>query len=356
MDLSIAAILTQDGLTSGAIYALLALALVLVFSVTRIIFIPQGEFVAFGAFTLAALQTGQFPNATWLLLGLGVWACVMELLAIARQSQRRHWQEVVQAVRQFLLLPLLVWGGAMVLQTHAISAAGWPMVLQVAFTLAVVAPMGPLVYRIAYQPLANASTLVLLIISVGVHYVLTGIGLLAFGAEGVRTVALTDARFEIGALAVSGQSLAVVLSTLVMMGLLYVYFGRTLPGKALRATAVNRVGAQIVGIGITQAGSASLMLAGVMGAACGILISPFTTVYYDSGFLIGLKGFVAAIIGGLGSFPIAALGAVLVGLLESFASFWASAYKEVIVFTLILPVLLWRSLSTVHHDDEEEEA
>ena len=89
------------------------------------------------------------------------------------------------------------------------------------------------------------------------------------------------------------------------------------------------------------------------GALCGILIAPLTTVYYESGFLIGLKGFVGAIVGGLVSYPVAALGALLVGLLESYSSFWASAFKEVIVFTLILPVLLWRSLTTKHVEEEE---
>ena len=85
----------------------------------------------------------------------------------------------------------------------------------------------------------------------------------------------------------------------------------------------------------------------------GILIAPITTIYYDTGFLIALKGFVAAIIGGLASYPLAAGGAIIVGLLEAFSSFWASAYKEVIVFTLIIPVLLWRSLKS-HHVEEEE--
>ena len=85
----------------------------------------------------------------------------------------------------------------------------------------------------------------------------------------------------------------------------------------------------------------------------GVLVAPLTTIYYDSGFLIGLKGFVAAIIGGLASYPLAAAGAILVGLLESFSSFWASAFKDVIVFTLIIPVLMWRSL-TSHHVEEEE--
>ncbi|MDP3137932.1 MAG: branched-chain amino acid ABC transporter permease [Burkholderiaceae bacterium] len=350
MDLSIAAILAQDGLTSGAIYALLALALVLVFSVTRVIFIPQGEYVAFGALTLAALQVGKFPYAVWLLLGLGVTAFVMELAGIARSPARRRraLREAAAGALQTLLMPALVCTAALLL-----PRSGWPMAAQVAFTLAAIVPMGPLLYRIAYQPLASASTLVLLIVSVGVHYALIGIGLLMFGAEGARTEAFTDLRLEIGVLTVSGQSLAVIVAAFLLIGLLYLYFGRTLSGKALRATAVTRMGAQIVGIGITQAGRLSFLLAATLGTLCGILIAPFTTVYYDSGFLIGLKGFVGAIIGGMASYPIAAAGAILVGLIESYASFWASAYKEVIVFTLIIPVLLWRSLSSTHHDEDE---
>ena len=94
-------------------------------------------------------------------------------------------------------------------------------------------------------------------------------------------------------------------------------------------------------------------LAAFMGALSGLLIGPTTTIFYDSGFLIGLKGFVAAIFGGLASYPAAALGAILVGILESFSSFYASAFKEVIVFTLIIPVLLWRSFQHGHDDEEE---
>jgi branched-chain amino acid transport system permease protein len=74
-------------------------------------------------------------------------------------------------------------------------------------------------------------------------------------------------------------------------------------------------------------------------------------VFYDSGFLIGLKGFVAAVFAGLSSYPLALAGALAVGLLESFGSFWASAYKEVIVFGSIIPVLLWRSLRDPHHEE-----
>jgi branched-chain amino acid transport system permease protein len=116
---------------------------------------------------------------------------------------------------------------------------------------------------------------------------------------------------------------------------------------------VNRNGARLMGIPTALAGRLTFMLCALIGALSGVLIAPITTVYYDTGFLIGLKGFVGAIIGGLVSYPVAAIGAVLVGLLESYSSFWASAYKEVIVFTLIIPVLLWRSLRA-HHVEEEE--
>jgi branched-chain amino acid transport system permease protein len=93
-------------------------------------------------------------------------------------------------------------------------------------------------------------------------------------------------------------------------------------------------------------------MAAFIGALSGLLIGPTTTVYYDSGFLIGLKGFVAAVFAGLASYPLAAVGAIGVGILESFGSFWASAFKEVIVFTAILPVLLWRSLIDRHVEEE----
>ena len=348
MDWSIAAILTQDGITSGAVYALLALALVLVFSVTRVIFIAQGEFVAYAALTLASVQGGQFPHSAVLLAGLGAAAFAQQALQWRRRTAPASRRAVVIALLKFIVLPL----GLLVL-SHSLPLADLPLVLQVALTLALVVPAAPLLYRLAFAPLAEASSLVLLIVSVGVHFALLGSGLLMFGAEGARTRAFSDARINFGVLQISGQSLVIVLVSAVLVVALYLYFEATLPGKALRATAINRRGAQLVGIGTTGAGRLAFTLAGTLGALCGILIAPVTTIYYDSGFLIGLKGFVGAIIGALASYPLAAAGALLVGLLEAFASFWASAYKEVIVFTLIIPVLLWRSL--VHPATDEGE-
>jgi branched-chain amino acid transport system permease protein len=227
------------------------------------------------------------------------------------------------------------------------------MALQVLLALAVVVPLGPQLYRLAYQPIAEASVLVLLIVSVAVHLALVGLGLLFFGAEGSRTPPFSEASIELGGLTITGQSLWVIGASALLIVALYIFFEKSLYGKALRATAVNRAGARLMGISTTLAGKLTFLLAAVIGALSGILIAPITTVYYDTGFLIGLKGFVGAIVGGLASYPVAAAGAVLVGLLESFSSFWASAFKEVIVFTLIIPVLVWRSLTT-HHVEEDE--
>ena len=346
MDLTIAALLAQDGVITGAVYALLAVGIVLVFTVTRVIFVPQGDYVAYAALTMAAFQTGKLPGTVWLLLVLGGVALLMEF---AQAWRERRWRRAGRALVFFGLMPALVAGLAAWVAPQQLHPLLYGML-----TLVMVGAFGPLIYRVAYQPVAGASVLVLLIISVAVHLAITSMGLSLFGAEGSRTEPFSDLRFSVGPLQVTGQSLWVLGMTAVSIALLFWFFSHTFRGKALKATAVNRTGAQLMGIRSTHAGMMAFALASTIGALSGLLIAPITTIFYDTGFLIGLKGFVAAIIGGLVSYPLAAIGALLVGLLESYSSFWASAFKEVLVFTLILPVLLWRSLRS-HHSEEDEE-
>jgi branched-chain amino acid transport system permease protein len=342
MDSTILLILVQDGVVNGAIYALLALSLVLVFATTRVIFIPQGEFVAYGALTYATLDQGQLPGSVWLLCALGVAAFV------AGVWRGRARGGVLGLGLRTLVLPGVVTIAAVLLAPRRPGVA-----MEAVLALAIVTPMAPYIYRIGFQPLAETSVLVLLIGAVGAHLALTGIGLLLFGPEGSRASGFSDASLSFGDVVVQGQAIWIVgLALLVMLGL-YGLFGHTLVGRALRATAVNRLGARLVGIPTEQAGVIAFALAGFIGAASGILIAPLTTIYYDSGFLIGLKGFTAAIIAGLASYPGAVLAALLVGVVESFASFWASAFKEVIVFAVIIPVLLWRSWRAPAGEDEE---
>jgi branched-chain amino acid transport system permease protein len=345
MSVDIALLLAQDGVVNGAIYALLALALVLVFSVTRVIFIPQGEFVAWGGLTLAALEAGRVPGTFWLLCAASAAVAAADLVAAVRARSARA---LPRALARDLAWPALL---APVLWRAPLAAA--PAWIQVPLALAVVVPLGPALYRLAYEPLAGASVLVLLIVSVAVHLALVSLGLLAFGAEGSRTTAFSDARLDLGPVQVGAQSLWVLAFSAALIAALYAFFERTTYGKALRASAMNRVGARLVGIPIRLTGRWSFALAALIGAASGILVAPITTLYYDTGFLIGLKGFVGAIVGGLASYPLAAAGALLVGLVEALASFWASAYKETIVFALIVPVLLWRSLRLRHVEEDE---
>ncbi len=347
MDLTTAGILLLDGATNGAVYALLALAIVLVFTITRVIFIPQGEFVAYGALTLAMLQLGKVPGTIWLLLVLAVVAAVIDLVDAIRRGLPAA--TMLRGLLRTLVAPAVVI--ALTFWAAPRHASLWA---QSALTLAIVTLLGPLVYRLAYQRLADASVLVLLIISVGVHFALTGLGLVFFGAEGFRNPSFWDERYSYASISISGQTICIFVASILLIVGLFLFFERTLRGKALRATAVNRLGARLMGVSTSGAGKLSFALAAFIGALSGLLIGPTTTIFYDSGFLIGLKGFVAAIFGGLASYPAAALGALLVGGLESFSSFYASAFKEVIVFTLIIPVLLWRSFQRGHHDDEEE--
>jgi branched-chain amino acid transport system permease protein len=345
MDSSIALILLQDGVVSGAIYALLGMALVLIFAVTRVIFIPQGEFVAFGALTLAMLMDGKLPGTVYLLPLLGG---VVFLLELGRALRNGSAVGLPKAFLTAVVLPaLLYW------VTSRLAGADTPLWRNMLLTLLLIVPMGPMVYRIVYRPLAEATVLVLLIVSVAVHFVLVGLGLVFFGAEGWRTPAFVTGQVDLGGTSWSAQSLFVVATAAALIVALWLFFGRTLYGRALRATAVNRRGARLVGISSDISGSITFTLAALLGAVSGMLIAPVTTIYYDTGFLIGLKGFVGAIIGALASYPVAAAGALLVGLLESFSSFWASAYKEVIVFTLIIPVLLWLSLRGKHTEEDE---
>ncbi len=344
MDFSIASILALDGVTNGAIYALLALATVLLFAVTRVIFIPQGEFVAYGALTLAIMQSGKVPGTVWFLLLLAgsvaaceVWHGVRHQVPVLRIS--RH---VLRTLAYPVLISAVVWWAA---------PMNLPLLVQAVLTLALVTPFGPLIYRLAYERLADATVLVLLIVSVGVHFALVGLGLFFFGAEGFRNPSFWEERFTLGPLSLTGQTLIIFVASLALIVCLWLFFERSLRGKALRATAVNRLGARLMGISSTSAGRLSFTMAAFIGALSGLLIGPTTTLFYDSGFIIGLKGFVAAVFAGLSSYPLALLGALGVGLIESFGSFWASAFKEVIVFSSILPVLLWRSLRDPHGEE-----
>ncbi|QUS42420.1 branched-chain amino acid ABC transporter permease [Tardiphaga alba] len=336
MDLTVLLFLFQDGVINGAVYALVALALVLVFAVTRVILVSQGEFVAFAALTVSALENGRAPGTIWLLITMGLLAAASEIVLFRKDlGIGRLCRIAAFDIALPVGLAFLTWTVApLKLGTFANSVVAILLIL----------PMGSMLYRIAFQPIATASVLVLLIAAFGVHFSLMGVGLLFFGPEGVGTTPFSAESFSLGTLVVSAQSILVVCVTLIALSVFAGFFNWTIFGKALRASASNRVGARLSGIPVELAGQAAFTIAAGLGAVSGVLVGPLTTMYYDSGFLIGLKGFVAAILGGLVSFPLTVIAALVVGFAESMFSFWASSFKEVLVFSLIVPILLWRSL------------
>ena len=344
MDLSLAALLTQDGIVTGAIYALLATALVLVFSITHVPFVPLGGFVTYTALSLVAMQDGRTPTVAWVVMALGLLCFVLDGLTARRR--RRLRRDLPRAAGKYLALPALCCALAI-----AASRPGVPVWVGMVAAILLVAPLGPMLYRAAFQPLIDADSLTFFMLSIAVDVSMIGLGLVLFGPEGARTAPYTEFNLGVGAMRITGQNLFILGAAALLTGGLYLFFNRTIRGKMLRATAVNRTGAQLMGIDVAQAGQLAFTLAAVIGAICGLLIAPHITLGYSSGLMIGLKGFIAAVVGGFVSYPVAALGGLLIGLLESFSSFWFSAWKEVIVFTLIVPVLLYRTLYGGEIDD-----
>ena len=348
MSLDIAAILAVDGIANGAIYILVAIGLVLIFTVTRVIFVPFGDIAAFAALTLAALNDKRLPGTAGLVLALAVVASrdggLRARAARALARRRRARSAIISCCRALAVGAVRL---ALLLDP--------PMPVRVLMALTLVLPIAPLLDRIVFRPIADATVLLLLIVAVALHFALVGLGLLFFGPEGVRTDPFTDASFTIGGVMVSGQTALIVAAAVVFSALLFLLFDFTLTGKALRATAVNRTGARLMGIRPSRSGAIAYLLGSLMAGVSGILIAPVNTIFYDSGFLIGLKAFVGAIIGGLVSYPLTALGAVMVGMLESFAAFQSSSFKDVIVFSLLIPVLVWRSLISDETEEDIEE-
>jgi branched-chain amino acid transport system permease protein len=349
MTFEVALLLLQDALTNGAIYVLMALGIVLVFNVTRVAFISFGDLIAYSSLTLATLQTQQFPGTIWLLATLSVLAVAMEAVRLARVNMLSR---LPQAILFYFVLPMVP-----VLLALLAVGRSLPQIAEIALTIALVLPISPLLYRVVFQPIGESSTLVLLMAAVALHFALSGLALLYFGPEGQRTASYLEGTLAFSTITISLQNLLVIGSAIALSAVLYLYFSWTVSGKALRATALNRIGAQLSGIRTIRMSSISFTLAGAIAAVAGVLMGPVTTIYYDTGFLVGLKGFVGAILGGFVNYPLAALGGLLVGLIESYSSFYSSALKDVIVFGAIVPItiLRWYGSSSADADDEEHE-
>ena len=267
------------GLTSGAIYALVALGFSIVYNASHAINFAQGEFVMVGG--MAAVSLVGF--------GLPLWAAVP--LAVAAAG-----------------------GVGMVVEKFAIEPA---------------------------QRTGRADVVTLIIITIGVALFLRGLAQVLWDKRVHPLPAFTGAEpIALLGATILPQSLWVLGGTALAVLVLGWFFGRTLYGKAMRATAFNPLAAQLMGISTRGVMRVSFLLAAALGALGGVLTAPITFTSYDVGVMLGLKGFAAAMLGGLGSFGGAVAGGLMLGLLESLgAGFVSSAYKDAIAFVVILLVL-----------------
>ncbi len=223
------------------------------------------------------------------------------------------------------------------------TQAGLP--LPVALMLAIVVPaiVGVLIEKLAIEPVKGAETVTLIIITIGASLVIRGLVAVFLGKNTHSLPPFSgDAPIEILGATLLPQSLWVLGVTALVVVVLWHYFNRTLQGKAMLATSYNRLAAELVGINTSWVLFMSFAMSAALGALGGILLTPITLTSYDVGIMLGLKGFVAAVLGGLGNGLGAVVGGLLVGILEAMgAGYISSAYKDAIPFVLILFILFF---------------
>ncbi len=230
------------------------------------------------------------------------------------------------------------------LMFSALFAISLPMVPGLLLAVVGVAVAAMLVERFGLRPARSDNHLVLIFLTVGLSIILRGIIKLIWGKNRMALPPLTpDEPINILGATVLPQTLWILLLTIAAIGLLMWFFYRTPLGLSMRAVASNPTAAAVVGIPAGRVRLTSYAIAGALGGLAGVLVTPITTLNYDVGVLLGLKGFAAAILGGFGSFPGAILGGVGLGLLESLsAGYLSSAYKDVVAFVVLLLVLFVR--------------
>jgi branched-chain amino acid transport system permease protein len=266
-----------SGLTVGAVYALVALGFTLIYNASDVINFAQGEFVMLGGMT-----------------------------------------------------------------TVFLGIAGVPLPLAAALAIVVTVAAGVALHRLAIEPARGSSAVVLIIITIGASIFLRGAAQVVFDKRFHSLPPLFgDDPIRVGGAAILPQSLVVLAGAVVIVVLLWAFIDRTLFGKAIVATAANRLAARLVGINTRRIVGASFAISAAIGAVAGILITPITLTSYDVGTLLALKGFAAAMLGGIGSAVGAVAGGLLLGLLEAFAAgYLSSQYKDAVAFIVILLVLL----------------
>jgi len=269
-----------SGLATGAIYALIGLSFSIIFNSTGIINFAQGEFVMLGG----------------------------------------------------------------VLTIFCMSALKLPLVLAVALAICGTTVVGVVLERCAVRPLKNATPLSLILITIGASILIRGVTMILWGKDTQALPAFSGS----DPIAVAGatllpQHLWIFGVTVLVLAANRYFFYHTITGKAMRACSFNRRAANLVGISVQRMVLFSFVISAAVGSLAGVIIAPLTMTSYDVGIMLGLKGFCAAIMGGMGSGFSTVLGGLILGILESMgAGLVSSGYKDAIAFFILLIILFVR--------------
>ncbi len=267
-----------SGLTSGAIYALVALGFMIIYNASHVINFAQGEFVMIGG-----------------------------------------------------------------MATATFFEAGLPLPLSIILAVGTATLIGILLEKLAVDPAREAPVVTLIIITIGASILLRGLATLVWDKKIHRVPAFSgDAPLQLGGATLLPQVLWVLGVSAAAVALLSWFFRRTLTGKAILAVSHNRLAARLMGISVRRVLAVSFALSAALGALAGVLIAPIAFTAWDTGVMLGLKGFAAAILGGLGSGAGAVIGGLALGLIEALgAGYLSSAYKDVFAFVIIIAALVF---------------
>ena len=265
-----------SGLTVGAVYALIALGFTLIYNASDVINFAQGEFVMLGG-----------------------------------------------------------------MSTVFLALAGVPLPLAALLAIVVTIAAGFALHRCAIEPARDASPVALIMITIGASIFIRGAAQVVFDKRFHSLPHLLGSEpINLGGATLLPQSLVVLAGGAAIVILLWLFIDRTLLGKAIIATAANRLAARLVGINTRRIVGLAFAISAAIGAVAGILVTPLTFTSYDVGTLLALKGFAAAMLGGIGSALGAVIGGLLLGMLEAFgAGYISSKYKDAVAFLVILAVL-----------------
>ncbi|MGV1759765.1 branched-chain amino acid ABC transporter permease [Rhizobium sp. A22-96] len=229
-------------------------------------------------------------------------------------------------------------GGMITVFTYT---AGLPLPLAALIAIIVTAAIGVALYKLAIEPARGAPVVSLIIITIGASIFIRGVTQLVFDKQIHRFPAFSgDQPILIGGATILPQSLWVIAGALAVFFCLWLFFTRTLLGRAVLATANNRVAARLVGINTNYVMTLSFAMSAAIGALAGVLVTPITLTSYDVGLALALKGFAAAMLGGMGNPKGALVGGLLLGVLEAMtAGYISSQYKDAAAFVVIIAVL-----------------